>query len=155
MNSKCVFRTKPATDSERNRPLIPEENGHRSGGKPATFGECPERWPFCRNGRPICRNGGRFTVNPPDKSDSVAGQFQARFVLKFLKERRKDLANRRKTMRKIKEVLRLKLEVGLGDRQIARSCHIARSTVSEYWRRARERSEEHTSELQSQFHLVC
>ena len=41
-------------------------------------------------------------------------------------------------MRKIKEVLRLKLEVGLGDRQIARSCHIARSTVSEYWRRARE-----------------
>ena len=41
-------------------------------------------------------------------------------------------------MRKIKEVLRLKLSVGLGDREIARSCYIARSTVSEYCRRARE-----------------
>jgi transposase len=48
------------------------------------------------------------------------------------------LANRRKTMRKIKEVLRLKLDHGLTDRQIARSCSIARSTVAEYVRRARE-----------------
>jgi transposase len=39
-------------------------------------------------------------------------------------------------MRRIKEVLRLKLDVGLSDRQIARSCSIARSTVSEYVTRA-------------------
>lgn len=40
-------------------------------------------------------------------------------------------------MRKIKEVLRLKHEHGLSDRQIALSCGIARSTVSEYLMRAR------------------
>lgn len=39
-------------------------------------------------------------------------------------------------MRKIKEVLRLKWDCGFGDRQIARSCGIARSTVGEYLRRA-------------------
>ena len=35
-------------------------------------------------------------------------------------------------MRKIKEVLGLKFEVGLGLRQIARSCSIALGTVDEY-----------------------
>jgi transposase len=39
-------------------------------------------------------------------------------------------------MRKIKEILRLKWDCGFGDRQIARSCGIARSTVGEYLRRA-------------------
>jgi transposase len=39
-------------------------------------------------------------------------------------------------MRSIKEVLRLKWTCGLSDRQIARSCSIARSTVGEYLRRA-------------------
>jgi transposase len=39
-------------------------------------------------------------------------------------------------MRKIKEVLRLKLELGLGNRQIARSCSINHSTVADYLRRA-------------------
>jgi len=38
-------------------------------------------------------------------------------------------------MRKTKEVLRLKFACGLSDRQIARSCAIARSTVGEYLRR--------------------
>jgi transposase len=41
-------------------------------------------------------------------------------------------------MRRIKEILRLKLDLKLSDRQIARSCHVARSTVSEYIRRATE-----------------
>jgi len=41
-------------------------------------------------------------------------------------------------MRKIKEVLRLKWEQGLTDRTIARSVSIARSTVGEYLRRARD-----------------
>ena len=40
-------------------------------------------------------------------------------------------------MRKLKEVLRLHYEFGLGQ-HIARSCSIAKGTVSEYLRRARE-----------------
>jgi transposase len=39
-------------------------------------------------------------------------------------------------MRKIKEVLRLHHEMGLSARQIAKSCHIARSTAKEYLDRA-------------------
>jgi transposase len=39
-------------------------------------------------------------------------------------------------MRRIKEVLRLKYELGLGQRQIARSCSIGQSTVHDYLRRA-------------------
>ena len=39
-------------------------------------------------------------------------------------------------MRKIKEVLRLKFEVGLGLRQIARSCSIGLGTAHEYLQRA-------------------
>jgi hypothetical protein len=35
-------------------------------------------------------------------------------------------------MRKIKEVLRLRFELGLGQRQIARSCGIGLSTVHDY-----------------------
>lgn len=41
----------------------------------------------------------------------------------------------RLSMRKIREVFRLKFAFGLSDRQIARSCSIARSTVGEYLRR--------------------
>jgi len=43
----------------------------------------------------------------------------------------------RLTMRKVKEVLRLKLGQGLSDRQVAKSCSIARSTVAEYICRAK------------------
>jgi len=39
-------------------------------------------------------------------------------------------------MRKIKEVLRLKFECGLSEREIARSCQISRTTVTDYLRRA-------------------
>ncbi len=39
-------------------------------------------------------------------------------------------------MRKIKEVLRLKFDVGLGPRQIARSCSIGLGTAHEYLQRA-------------------
>ncbi len=41
-------------------------------------------------------------------------------------------------MRKLKEVLRLKWGCGLGDRTVAESCAVARSTVSKYVRRAQE-----------------
>ena len=39
-------------------------------------------------------------------------------------------------MRKIKEVLRLRFELGLGQRQIARSCAMGLSSVHEYLERA-------------------
>lgn len=39
-------------------------------------------------------------------------------------------------MRKTKEILRLRYEVGLGNRQIARSLSIAHSTVADILRRA-------------------
>ncbi len=41
------------------------------------------------------------------------------------------------SMRKIREILRLKWESKLGDRPVARSCGVSRSTVSDYVRRAR------------------
>ena len=41
-------------------------------------------------------------------------------------------------MRMIREVLRLKLECGLSDRQIAKTVDMARSSVGEYLRRFRE-----------------
>jgi transposase len=46
----------------------------------------------------------------------------------------------RLSMRKIKEVLRLKFEVGLPNRQIARSCAINHSTVADYLYRAKAAS---------------
>ena len=39
-------------------------------------------------------------------------------------------------MRKVKEVLRLRLELGLGQRAIARSCRMGLSTVHDYLERA-------------------
>src|SRR6202451_4180368 len=46
------------------------------------------------------------------------------------------LPARRLSVRKIKEVLRLKFSVGLGLRAIARSCSIGLGTVHEYLQRA-------------------
>ena len=46
------------------------------------------------------------------------------------------MPNRRLSMRKIKEVLRLKYDSGISEREIARSCSISRSTVADYIRRA-------------------
>ena len=48
------------------------------------------------------------------------------------------MANRRLSMRKIKEVLRLRWEVGLGRRQTGRICSISHNTVAEYEQRAQE-----------------
>jgi transposase len=46
------------------------------------------------------------------------------------------LPTKRLSMRKLKEVLRLRYELGLGQRQIARSCSIGHGTVYEYLKRA-------------------
>lgn len=48
------------------------------------------------------------------------------------------MAKRMLTMRKIKEVLRLKWELGLTDRQVGRSLRISHSTVREYVKRAEQ-----------------
>lgn len=47
------------------------------------------------------------------------------------------MANERLSMRKIREILRLRWEAGLGYRQIGRSCLVSHVTVSEYERRAK------------------
>ena len=47
------------------------------------------------------------------------------------------MAKERLSMRKIREILRLKFECGLTNRQIAKSCSVARSTVADYLLRAR------------------
>ena len=49
----------------------------------------------------------------------------------------------RLSMRKIKEVLRLKFELGLRNRQIARSCSINHSTVADYLYRAKAAGLDH------------
>src|ERR1700751_5000042 len=51
-------------------------------------------------------------------------------------KREGSLPARRTSMRKIKEVLRLRYELKLDQRQVARSCSIAVSTVHEYLKRA-------------------
>ncbi len=47
------------------------------------------------------------------------------------------MSKERLSMRKIKEVLRLKWTADLSARQIAKSCSIARSTVADYLQRAK------------------
>ena len=47
------------------------------------------------------------------------------------------MPGKRLSMRKIKEVLRLRFEVGLSGRQIAHSCGLGRTTVREYLQRAK------------------
>ncbi len=46
------------------------------------------------------------------------------------------MPTKRLSMRKIKEILRLKWAKGLSNRQIARTCGVGRPTVAEYLRRA-------------------
>ena len=46
------------------------------------------------------------------------------------------MARKRLTMKKIKEVIRLKYEAGLSNRAIAGACKISNSTVGDYLRRA-------------------
>ena len=48
------------------------------------------------------------------------------------------MSRKRISMRKIKEVLRLKFEVGLSYDAIGKSCNIGHTTVGEYLRRAKD-----------------
>ena len=45
------------------------------------------------------------------------------------------MPNWRLSMRKIKEILRLKFDCGISEREISRSCQVSRSTVADYIRR--------------------
>jgi len=47
------------------------------------------------------------------------------------------MPNRRLSVRKIKEILRLKYDCGISEREISRSCGVSRSAVAEYLRRAK------------------
>ena len=58
----------------------------------------------------------------------------SRYSASFFREGK--MPANRLSMRKIREVLRLKWSVGMSNRRIAVSCGIARPTVSEYLRRA-------------------
>jgi transposase len=53
-----------------------------------------------------------------------------------LKNKETSMAQERLTLRKIREILRLKEAAGLSNRAIARACKISNSTVGEYLRRA-------------------
>ena len=43
------------------------------------------------------------------------------------------MARERISMVKIREILRLKYQMGLSNRQVAKSCGVGRRVVSEYW----------------------
>src|SRR5436190_15842268 len=76
-----------------------------------------------------------FTIIPDPIGISGAGQHHRQGILPSGGIR---LPARRLSMRKIKEVLRLKHELGLGQRQTARSCSIGLGTVHDYLARAAE-----------------
>jgi transposase len=48
------------------------------------------------------------------------------------------VSRKRVSMRKVREVLRLKFQLGLSDRDIAKSCRVGKTTVGEYVQRAKE-----------------
>ena len=52
------------------------------------------------------------------------------------------MARKGLSMRKVREVLRLRWEVGLSVHKVARSCKVSSSTVLEYERRAQRRRSE-------------
>jgi IS30 family transposase len=54
-----------------------------------------------------------------------------------------NMAQERLTVRKIKEILRLKYEANLSNRAIAGACKVSNSTVGEYLQRARDDPERH------------
>src|SRR4030042_1489114 len=56
----------------------------------------------------------------------------------LFREKEERMAQKRLSMRKIEEILRLKHEVGLSNRAIARACSISKETVKEYLAKASE-----------------
>ncbi len=56
----------------------------------------------------------------------------------YLQDKEVSMAQERLTLRKIRELLRLKEETGLSNQSIARACKISNSMVEEYLRRAQQ-----------------
>ncbi|MBA3075479.1 MAG: winged helix-turn-helix domain-containing protein [Anaerolineae bacterium] len=54
-----------------------------------------------------------------------------------LRDKEENMARKRLTMKKFKEVIRLKYEAGLSNRAIAGACKISNSTVGDYLKRAK------------------
>ena len=54
-----------------------------------------------------------------------------------LRDKEENMARKRLTMKKIKEVIRLKYEARLSNRAIAGACKISNSTVGDYLKRAK------------------
>ena len=48
------------------------------------------------------------------------------------------MAQERISMVKIREILRLKYECGMSNRQVAKSCGVSRRTASLYWKQAQK-----------------
>src|SRR6478609_6320371 len=74
------------------------------------------------------------------RANSDAGQLAGTVLVLERGGNKHTVPAERLSMRKIKEVLRLKFEVGLPNRQIARSCGINHSTVADYLYRAKAAS---------------
>ena len=74
-----------------------------------------------------------FSTGEPQEAVATLDNYPAK-KLHINEENR--VPARRMSMRKTKEVLRLKFELGLGQRQIARSCGMGLGTVHDYLERA-------------------
>jgi hypothetical protein len=78
-------------------------------------------------------------VSEADRSYSQ-GELERRWISRhhraFLKTKRQPMARQTKSMRQIKEILRLKFQHQLSIREIARSCALPTSTVGDYLKRA-------------------
>src|SRR6185436_16783759 len=106
-----------SADSGRRRTRFRAKGEQDSGRKPNTFRSAPE---WCSAWSGMISTGSALDIN------AGKGPFQGEGPLPA----------RRMSMRKIKEVLRLRYELKLDQRQVARSCSIAVSTVHEYLKRA-------------------
>ena len=97
----------------------------------------PEQTAQRFHGKPLIDSGLRPTLfllkGAKEKTLVNPKMWQA--ISFYIKE--VDMAQERLTMRKIREIIRLKYEAGLSDRAIAGACKVSNSTVGEYLRRAK------------------
>jgi hypothetical protein len=89
----------------------------------------------CRSVDHDLRNGDRDRPERFPQGEVALDITEGKLFLRF-DLGRDSVPTRRLSMRKIKEVLRLRFELGLGQRAIARACSISQSTVHEYLKRA-------------------
>jgi hypothetical protein len=87
-------------------------------------------------------SGACRTLNPDDVAQFEWGRKSAGKSISWgilpANHKEAGMSQERLTVRKIREVLRLKHEVGLSHRAIARACRVSNSTVGEYVKRAEQ-----------------